>query len=252
MHFYSYSGSIRCSEDINYKNGLKYDECHVLAMPYTLPRKSVRKAHTNSSKRKKDRQNWHVYGWFVNRTPISGIKRARQGGADALPEAKRQCTSLMRDRSKKLCVLLLTDGLDSNLMHLTHACLDDCERKSSTMDFVYDTDSDNALWNEIEPLDRITYFSIGIIYPWSQFSFGIDFKEDGQPKFDIFGSYDKDYSSGEQHVYLYARMEEHLKGWACSQGPFSRVWLRDLYKEIYSFKAELEALARQDDSEHLL
>ncbi|THW67167.1 hypothetical protein D6D20_00731 [Aureobasidium pullulans] len=160
-----------------------------------------------------DEVHRHVYGWFVNHTPISGIKRARQGGADALPEAKRQCTSLMRDRSKKL---------------------------------------DNALWTEIEPLDRITYFSIGIIYPWSQFSFGIDFTEDGQPKFDIFGSYDKDCCSGEQHVYLYARMEEHLKGWACSQGPFSRVWLRDLYKEIYSFKVELEALARQDDSEHLL
>ncbi|THW92059.1 hypothetical protein D6D15_03400 [Aureobasidium pullulans] len=199
-----------------------------------------------------DEVHRHVYGWFVNRTPISGIKRARQGGADALPEAKRQCTSLMRDRSKKLCVLLVTDGLDSDLIHLTHACRDNCERKSSTMDFVYDTDSDNALWTEIEPLDRITYFSIGIIYPWSQFSFGIDFTEDGQPKFDIFGSHDKDCSSGEQHVYLYARMEEHLKGWACSQGPFSRVWLRDLYKEIYSFKAELEALARQDDSEHLL
>lgn len=42
-----------CSGD-NYKNGLKYDWCYILTMPYTLPRKNVGKAHTNSSKRKID------------------------------------------------------------------------------------------------------------------------------------------------------------------------------------------------------
>lgn len=189
----------------------------------------------------------HVYGWFADSdgqgkraTPISRIKRPRQGNADALPEAKRPCYDSVRDSSYDMCLSLFSHAFQHNVLGITHGSVQDSFQNTvASLDLILNTDSNNACWKAIGPLDRVVNFKLVVIYNRCRYGFGIRYRRDGPPEYDIGGDYNEE--CGYRDVY--ARMDRRMKAWAAqNQGTLSRVWLRDLFLELYAFKSELDAL----------